>query len=742
MNPKYIFTIVNILSLIALIIVTAIVQKKLNNKKEEHVAMLRGILFSASLTLLTNILIANATSEAFASFAYSSYYASMDWVVFFLCFFSVSYTENNKNHKIYNFIKGLGITICLLDNLFIFSNLISNYIFEIHRETDSLGIDYYISYFSPIYNIHLTIDYLMVAISTVLLIIACVKNHSFYKLKYITIIGIVALIVIVNIVYLAFTLALDWSVFLYAIAGFLVYYYSMLYVPNHIKSSFFGFVVSQMNEGLIIFDKDNKCVYINEACSNALNMKIQADDITKSEILKLLDKRENDMGDEYIDYSSLGNENELKRYKVSKRDICDNKNNILGSFFIFDDVTREYNAFIKMTEARLEADEANKAKSIFLANMSHEIRTPINAVLGMNEMILRDSDDEKIIDYASNAHAAGRNLLALINDILDFSKIEAGKLEMVEDNYSLHDLIREIYLMLSPKAAVKDLDFTISMTDDIPTTLLGDRKRVMQILLNIINNAVKYTNQGSINVNVSHAIKEDGKALITVAVKDTGIGISKENQAKLFNAFQRVDLNKNKNIEGTGLGLALAKQLAEMMDGDISIDSQEGKGSTFTVSILQAVTDSTAGGSFDVKATKAVEKTNESFTAPDARVLVVDDIEMNIVVVQALLERNRLQVYTATGGNEAIDLCNETKFDLILMDHMMPSPDGIETLKIIKEGKGLNWDTPQIVLTANAISGVDNEYKQAGFIDYISKPVSGDELEAIVKKYLPEEKIL
>lgn len=650
MNLKLVFTGVNILSLFVMFWVTLTVQNNYKNKKEEYVRMLRGILFSAGGTLFANIFIANAMNMPFAYFAYCFYYAEMDWIVFHLCFFSVSYVESSRKIKRYNLIKKIAVWLCLIDNCFIYINLFRNYMFEISNVTDSQGVSYYISNLTPIYNIHLGLDYIFVLVSAIFLIVACVRNYSFYRLKYISIISIVMLIVVVNIIYLAFSLYLDWSVFLYALAGFLVYYFSMRYVPNHINSSFFGLVAKQMKEGLIIFDKDDKCVYINEACIMALNISNESFNINKSEILSLLSKDELSNDNEYMDYSVVMSNNELKQYKVSNREVCDNQKHKLGSFYIFEDVTEEYKAIENMGLARKEADEANKAKSVFLANMSHEIRTPINAVLGMNEMILRDAEDEKILGYASNAMTAGQNLLILINDILDFSKIEAGKLEIIDDDYSLHELSREIYLMLLPKANVKDLDFDITMTDEIPCKFFGDRKRVMQVMLNIINNAVKYTREGSVKVNISHKMQQENKALLTIEVTDTGIGISKENQAKLFNAFQRVDQNKNRNIEGTGLGLAIAKQLAEKMGGTITIVSEEGKGSVFTITLVQTVTDSTANGQFNIRESKKIEKTSEGFLAPDASILVVDDIEINLVVVQALLERNKIQVYTATGG--------------------------------------------------------------------------------------------
>ncbi|MBQ7268077.1 MAG: response regulator, partial [Synergistaceae bacterium] len=399
--------------------------------------------------------------------------------------------------------------------------------------------------------------------------------------------------------------------------------------------------------------------------------------------------------------------------------------------------------------AMQQARRANSAKSEFLANMSHEIRTPINAVLGMNEMIIRESTSDRITTYARNVESAGKNLLSIINDILDFSKIEAGKMEIAEGDYKLSSVLNDVTNMIVFKARQKDLEFTVKVDEELPDVLYGDEVRVRQVVTNVLNNAVKYTHEGNVSLSVSGGkiYDNDGTETINLIFKisDTGIGIKEEDLPKLFKKFERIDLVQNNTVEGTGLGLSITHNLLRLMNGRIEVESEYGKGSTFIIYLPQRVVSEEPIGNFHDKFDRYVHTMRayqESFKAPEAHLLVVDDTDMNLTVIEGLLSKTELQLDTASGGREALALTREKVYDLILMDQRMPIMDGTQTMKAIREQpEGMNRQTPIICLTADAVSGARNKYLAEGFTDYLSKPVEGPSLEAALIKYLPSEKI-
>ena len=416
----------------------------------------------------------------------------------------------------------------------------------------------------------------------------------------------------------------------------------------------------------------------------------------------------------------------------------------------------------QLQKAKEAADRANKAKSDFLAEMSHEIRTPINAVLGMNEMIQRESawaqEDippeekeesfRKISTYADDLEDAGNNLLSIINDILDFSKIEAGKLELVENNYELSILISDVSNMISFRVREKGLEYHLDVDERIPELLYGDKVRVRQIITNLLTNAFKYTNQGSIRLIIraeEQSFRPGGIVTLVITVQDTGIGIHKEDIPKLFTKFQRVDLERNSTIEGTGMGLAITNRLLEMMGGSISVESEYGKGSSFTVRVPQRIVSCEPLGnvrSADPAGGRTGHTHKGIFKAPEARILVVDDTRMNLAVTVGLLQRTGIQIDTALSGQDALELLAAKPFDLVLMDQRMPGMDGVETLHRLRETKGsLNAETPVICMTADAIIGAKERYTAAGFTDYIPKPVTGEVLERTIVRHLPAGKV-
>ena len=389
------------------------------------------------------------------------------------------------------------------------------------------------------------------------------------------------------------------------------------------------------------------------------------------------------------------------------------------------------------------ADNANQAKGAFLANMSHEIRTPINAVLGMNEMILREGTDPAIARYARNIRSAGRTLLDLINDVLDFSKIESGKIELVESDYRLSELLRNAVNMAKPRAEDKGLSFGLEVDEMLPDALFGDMTRVQQIVVNLLTNAAKYTEKGSVDFRVSGEKNEEGQTVfLRFVVQDTGIGIRAEDKDRIFNNFERLDTVRNRSIEGTGLGLAITKRLAKLMGGDVVFESTYGVGSTFTATLLQKIDGDELVGDFTgrLSETETEPAYRAAFRAPDARILVADDNEINLLVVAGLLKKTEVQIETVSDGQAVLDRLAENRYDAVLLDHRMPGMDGVETLHAAKEMPNAK-DTPFLILTADAVTGMRENFLKEGFDDYLAKPLDGEKLEWTLMRYLPAEKL-
>lgn len=390
-----------------------------------------------------------------------------------------------------------------------------------------------------------------------------------------------------------------------------------------------------------------------------------------------------------------------------------------------------------------EIEEMNRSQNLFFSSMSHEIRTPINTIIGLNEMILREDINDEVAEDAVNIKGASKMLLAIINDILDMSKLESGKMDIVSVDYRLPEMISEIVGMIFPRAKEKGLKLDIDVDPTMPVSLYGDEVRIKQIIINLLNNAVKYTKEGTVSLSLRGKRIDDKNLSMIISVADTGMGIKKDSIPHLFDAFRRVDEEKNRHIEGTGLGLSIVRRIVDLMGGEISVNSVYTKGSTFVVTIPQGIVNAKEIGdsAFDTKNNIGRrEHYKQSFEAPDARLLIVDDNEVNIVVEAKLLRETKLQIDTATSGEQCLKKALSTRYDVIFMDHLMPEMDGIDTLMALRsQPGGLNKDTPVIVLTANA--GTENQvlYKKSGFDGYLTKPVSGIEMEDTLIRFLPEE---
>ncbi|MCR5302157.1 MAG: response regulator [Lachnospiraceae bacterium] len=385
-----------------------------------------------------------------------------------------------------------------------------------------------------------------------------------------------------------------------------------------------------------------------------------------------------------------------------------------------------------------ELTAANVSKNAFIANISHEIRTPMNAISGFAELLLQLNASDEVNEYAQEIKSASANLLSIINDLLDISKIESGRMELVPVPYYLHYLFNDIDSVMSIPTGKKGIDFRVNANPELPSQLYGDIVRIRQILTNICNNAVKFTNEGYVELSATYTEGDDDDTVILIfTVRDTGIGIRKDDLKLIFEKFRQVDMRLNRNVEGSGLGLSICKQLVALMDGTIEVDSVYGEGTTFTVRIPQKVLDRNKLSNYLVYRKQEEEKKRSVLYAPSARVLVVDDNPVNIKILRGLLLHYEIDADTASSGEEAVEKAGKNGYDLILMDHMMPGMNGEDALKAIR---GLSdkdkAEVAVIAVTANAIRGMRDEFLRKGFTDYLSKPVETDKLEEVLKENL------
>lgn len=492
-------------------------------------------------------------------------------------------------------------------------------------------------------------------------------------------------------------------------------------------------VIDNVKEGILVTDPAGEVIYLNRETSRIFPEIDWADRrMIEDKVFLFLENHQDKfrMGDRY--------------YQWQLMELHDDHHRKAGIIYRIIDITESYLYTKQLINLKEEAERANEAKSIFLAHMSHEIRTPINAVLGMNEMILRESGSSTIQEYALNIQNAGRTLLSIINDILDLSKIESGQMEIVESDYHLGKLLIDIENMVTMRVEENSLALHISADPLLPEKLHGDEKRIKQCMINFLTNSIKYTKEGKVTLQVDFV--KCGKDMINlrVTVSDTGIGIEEDKLSLLFEPFVRLDRSRNENVEGTGLGLSITKKLIDRMNGNLSVESVYGEGSVFSFSIPQRVVGAGLLGDYKEKLGQTEERENvrEKFIAPKAKILAVDDNRVNITVAKGLLKRLKVQFDSAMSGQECLDKIINEHYDIILLDHMMPGMDGVDTLYHMKEMDCFTRNPSVVIaLTANAVTGAKEGYLKEGFTDYLSKPIDYVQLEEMIRKYLPEEKL-
>ena len=530
--------------------------------------------------------------------------------------------------------------------------------------------------------------------------------------------------------------------------GLTAMYHSILFV-NHSRitiNNMSEFIYYSLNVPVLVYDSKERMQVLNDAAFSFLGIhKEQMEEIsidslftiTQGEVFEFEDNSQS------IDTMCFHND---KDCNLTVNKIHDDYGDIIGYIIVVTDLSERIKAMKQLEEAMKEAEYANQAKSIFLANMSHEIRTPMNAIIGFSELLLKMDINDEIRSHVQDIKWSSHNLLAIINDILDISKIESGKMELIPDVYYTARLLNDVVLIIEPQAQKKGLQFKIKVDETIPKQLYGDKVRVRGILINILNNAVKYTREGSITFEVFTVLKAENKIKLAFRVTDTGMGIKEENLGTLFDNFERLDQKVHYGVEGSGLGLAIAKGHVGLMGGEIKVSSRYGEGSVFTVEIEQEIIDGKPMEKEDIFGSEVSGSAKKNgFKIQNMRVLVVDDNPINLKVAHGILSTYELEVDTALSGEKAIELCKNRKYSIVFMDQMMQGIDGIQAMREIRslnDHYALHGGGKIIVLTANAIKGTREMLIQQGFDEYLGKPLNIERLEILLCKFIPKENII
>ncbi len=490
-------------------------------------------------------------------------------------------------------------------------------------------------------------------------------------------------------------------------------------------------VLQALNDGVITLDEHFKIISYNNIAQHVfpgISQYRTIGEISEFPLQVLVEEDKN----EFI----VGERN----YEGHINRLRDVDGDVRGYTILFTDVTDTVEYINNVNLMREKAEAANQAKSQFLANMSHEIRTPMNAIVGLSELIIEESRGRKMYDYACDIKSAALNLLGIINDILDLSKVEAGKMELIDEDYYVQILVQDTVNMIKVAAAQKGLKVNVDLAQDMPYQLRGDEGRIRQVLINLLNNALKFTRQGSVSLKAYGEYVDDDKYKMCFEVSDTGIGIKQEDMEHIYESFQQLDMNINRKVEGTGLGLAITKNLVQLMNGDIQVESEYGKGTTFKIVVMQKVVTKDTIQDNQITRESLKQTDMRMFECEDYKVLVVDDNIINRKVVVKMMAEYKFDIHEADCGKKAIELANENKYDMILMDHMMPEMDGIETTGIIRLQCPLNSNAVVIALTANALAGAKEMYLANGFQDFLAKPFERVQLHEMLVKWIATSK--
>lgn len=652
------------------------------------------------------------------------------------------------------YLSGIKKVYCWLANGFSLLGIII-YFFVIQKEQvvyelSEIGMTY--SFHQGLWNNLYILYTIFVAFNQLMIILYMLKKAKAQRMKVlakklVVVVGVMVLGMLLDTIFPLFGQPAIPGSTIGQFAGLAVMYHSISFV-NHSRitvDNMSEFIYYSLNVPVLVYDRKGKLEIMNDTASEFLRVaRDEMEFVTIDRIFTITPEEafQFEENAQSIDVECWRN----KRYcNLTVNKIYDAYQDKIGYIIIVTDLSERMKSMKQLEEAMNEADYANKAKSIFLANMSHEIRTPMNAIIGFSELLLKMNISNEVRSHVQDIKWSSHNLLAIINDVLDISKIESGKMELLPDNYFVAPLLNDVVSIIEPQARKKGLEFEIHVDNSIPKELYGDKVRIRGILINLLNNAVKYTSEGYIKFEVYPVIRYDSKVKLGFRVTDTGSGIKEENLSTLFDNFARLDQKVHFGIEGSGLGLAISKGYIALMGGEIKVSSRYGEGSVFTVEIEQRIIDSDSMNVEDIRVREALEDGKISdFKIRNICVLVVDDNPINLKVAQGILRTYELEVDVASNGSDAIALCEKKKYDIVFLDQMMPHLDGIDTMLRIRrlnDHYALGGDGKIIVLTANAIKGTRETLMNQGFDEYLGKPLNIDRLEALLCRYIPEENI-
>lgn len=701
-------------------------------KKHESVLDKRmgNLMFAGVVAIAANIMYVSGINRFIAVTGFSLFSLMMDWMLFALCMFVEEYAHyTNRMPR----IRWWFFVSSVIDSILFLVNIRTGIEFSMERHM-LLGkyLIFEVKNFTYLYYVHLVICYLMVLITVCMLLYGIYNASLYYRKKYTGVLVIFVLLIVSDGICVLLHLPLNISIVFYGVMSIAIYYFALFYIPRELVNKVQTLMMDRLDTGIIFFDENGKCIYSNASMWNQLGREKNTEKAERKfnvyiERSKLLDGDYGKWDEEHVVNG------ETRFFEVACLRLYDKENNYVGSYFSMLDRTEQVNFYNRKIEME---KESNRTKSAFLSKVSHEIRTPVNSIYGMNEMIIRECNDSAILQYANQIKSATDTLIGLINDILDFSKIEAGKMDIVDREYNIKKILKNVCNMTKVRTREKNLEFCLEVGDGIPSVLIGDDVRIEQVLMNLLSNAVKYTNEGSVTLKLGWTGNSE-KGTVDIYVTDTGIGIKNDDIPKLFKEFERIDETRNHRIQGTGLGLNITTNLLSRMRSRLEVESEYGAGTTFYCHIPQLVVDDTPL-KFGLGDTEDVEKSDYRpvFTSPASSILIVDDNRLNRVVFRNLLKATGVKVYEAGSGAECLDMIKKQHFDIVFMDYMMPEMDGVMTFGKMKETEHMCKESPVIMLTANAVQGAMEEYLEQGFADFLSKPIIPEKLEKMIIKYL------